>query len=270
MRWMVAMLAVLAVQDGGTSDVPLFHEPMTRPVPLKRPDWRYPPELVSRRVSGLVILKCVLSEEGVAEDCEVVKPLQGATEWAIGQVKSTRYTPVTLDGKPIRVRYVFNVRLTAPGGPVAPIPPARWQPIVPTQVDESCRGPTAAMCQQVALSLLRPDAGSADVDRAARLLGAACDAGQAAACEKLERSFVGPALLEALPQPPVRLSAPVQGDATRLVSVQGRAHDCMVAPGSLSEWVSSQLPDLKFSPAKYEGSPFETEHGIHYVLYPHK
>ena len=53
MRWMVAMLAVLTVQDGGTSDVPLFHEPMTRPVPLKRPAWRYPPELLGRRVSGL-------------------------------------------------------------------------------------------------------------------------------------------------------------------------------------------------------------------------
>jgi hypothetical protein len=43
-----------------------------------------------------------------------------------------------------------------------------------------------------------------------------------------------------------------------------------VEPGSLSEWVRGRLPDLKFSPATYEGTPFETEHGIHYVVYPRK
>src|SRR6185369_4107708 len=113
MSRILAMVVALAGQvDGGTSSaVPNFHEPMTRPVPVKRIEWRYPPELAARHVSGLLVVACVLSEEGVVEDCEAVKPLAGATDWAIAKLKSTRYTPVTLDGKPVRVRYVYSIRL---------------------------------------------------------------------------------------------------------------------------------------------------------------
>jgi Gram-negative bacterial TonB protein C-terminal len=272
MSWTVAMLAVLTAQgDGGTSSSVLtFHEPMTRPVPMKRLDWRYPPELLARHVSGLIILACVLSEEGVVEDCEVVKPLEGATDWAVSKVKSTRYTPVTLDGKPVRVRYVYSIRLSPDGAPADQTPPVRWRPVVPKQMAESCRGPNAPVCHEVALSLLRPDAGSSDLDRAGRLLGAACAAGHGPACAKLERSFVAPSLLQDLPQPSFPVPSLVEGYASCLVSTQGRGHDCIVDPGPLSEWVSGRLPDLKFSPASYEGTPFETEHGIHYVVYPRK
>jgi len=272
MSWAIAVLAALTAQaDGGTfSSVQTFHEPMSRPVPLKRIDWSYPAELRTRRISGLVVLGCVLSEEGVVEDCEVVKPVQGATDWAIAKVKSTRYTPVTLDGKPVRVRYVYAIRLRASGGPVDHSPPPRWRPVVPTQMAESCRGPNAPVCHEVAVSLLRPDAGSADVDRAARLLGAACEGGHGPACARLERSFVAPVLLEELPRPGFPVPSLVEGDASCLVSAQGRGHDCVVQPGPLSEWAGARLPDLKFSPATYEGTPFETEHGIHYVVSPRK
>lgn len=271
MSWTIAMLAVLMAQaDGGTfSSVPAFHEPMSRPVPMSRIDWHYPPELRARHISGMVILGCVLSEEGIVEDCEVVKPLEGATDWAIAKIKSTRYTPVMLDGKPVRVRYVYNVRLS-PGGPPDPSPPLRWRPVIPKQMAESCRGPNAAVCHEVALSLLRPDAGSADVDRAARLLGAACEGGNGPACRKLEGSFVAPELLDRLPQPGFPVPSLVDGSASCLVSTQGRAHDCIVEPGPLSEWMSGRLPELKFSPATHEGTPFETEHRIRYVVYPRR
>ncbi|HET9037570.1 MAG TPA: energy transducer TonB [Myxococcaceae bacterium] len=272
MSWLIAILAVVTAQgDGGTSSsVPTFHEPMTRPVPMKPIDWRLPFELRQRGVTGLVILACVLSEEGVVEECEVVKPVEAATDWAIAKVKSTRYTPVTLDGKPVRVRYVYNVRITGRGAPVESVPPTRWRPVVPKQMAETCRGSNAAKCHEVALSLLRPDAGGADLDRAARLLGAACEAGHEPACAKLERAFVAPALLQHLPQPSFPVASLVEGYASCLVSPQGRGHDCIVEPSPLSEWVRGQLPGLKFSPATYEGTAFETEHGIHYVLYPRK
>jgi len=272
MSRILAMVVALAGQvDGGTSSaVPNFHEPMTRPVPVKRIEWRYPPELAARHVSGLLVVACVLSEEGVVEDCEAVKPLAGATDWAIAKLKSTRYTPVTLDGKPVRVRYVYSIRLPADGKPAEPSPPQRWRPVVPKQMRESCRGSNAPVCNEVALSLLRPDGGNPDVDRAARLLGAACEAGYEPACARLERSFVAPALLDALPQPSFPVPSLVEGYASCVVSTQGRGHDCIVEPGPLSEWVGGRLPALKFSPARYEGTPFETEHGIHYVVYPSK
>ena len=162
MSRILAMVVALAGQvDGGTSSaVPNFHEPMTRPVPVKRIEWRYPPELAARHVSGLLVVACVLSEEGVVEDCEAVKPLAGATDWAIAKLKSTRYTPVTLDGKPVRVRYVYSIRLPADGKPAEPSPPQRWRPVVPKQMRESCRGSNAPVCNEVALSLLRPDGGT--------------------------------------------------------------------------------------------------------------
>jgi hypothetical protein len=139
MSWTVAVLAVLTAQvDGGTfSSVPTFHEPMNRPVPMTRIDWRHPP----RNVSGMVILAC---------------------------------------------------------------------------------------------------------------------------------SFVAPELLQKLPQPSFPVPTLVDGSASCLVSAQGRGHDCIVEPGPLSEWVSSRLPEMKFSPARYEGIPFETEHRIRYVVYPRK
>ena len=245
MSWLIAILAVVTAQgDGGTSSsVPTFHEPMTRPVPMKPIDWRLPFELRQRGVTGLA---------------------------ASAKVKSTRYTPVTLDGKPVRVRYVYNIRITGRGAPVESIPPTRWPPVVPKQMAETCRGSSAAKCHEVALSLLRPDAGGADLDRAARLLGAACEAGHEPACAKLKRAFVAPALLQHLPQPSFPVVSLVEGYASCLVSPQGRGHDCIVEPSPLSEWVRGQLPGLKFSPATYEGTAFETEHGIHYVLYPRK
>lgn len=272
MSWVVTVLVVLSAPgDGGVSSAaPAFHEPMTRPVPLKRIDWRNPPELAARHVSGLVVLGCVLSEQGVVEDCDVVKPLDGATDWAIAQIKSTRYTPVTLDGKPVRVRYVYSIRFPAEGKPVEREPPPRWRPVVPKQMRESCRGANAPMCTQVAASLLRPDGGKPEVDRAARLLGAACEGGHAPACAALERSFVAPALLDPLPQPTFPVPSMVEGYASCLVSAQGRGHDCVAEPGSMSDWVRDRLPGLKFSPATYDGTPFETEHGIHYVIYPRK
>ena len=203
MSWMVAMLAVLTAQgDGGTSSsVAAFHEPMTRPVPMKRLDWRYPPELLARRVSGLIILACVLSEEGVVEDCEVVKPLEGATDWAVGKVKSTRYTPVTLDGKPVRVRYVYSIRLSAGGAPAARS--------LRRGGDRSCRSrwpsPVVARTQRCAMRSRSRCCGRTRAARTStgplRLLGAACAAGHGAACAKLERSFVAPSLLQDLPQP---------------------------------------------------------------------
>jgi hypothetical protein len=237
---------------------------------MKRIEWRIPPELAARHVSGLIVVGCVLTEQGVIENCDVVKPLEGATDWAIAKLKSTRYTPVTLDGKPVRVRYVYSIRLRADGMPAEPNPPPRWRPVVPKQMRESCRGPNAAVCNEVALSLLRPDGGRPDVDRAARLLGAACEAGHGPACARLERSFVAPALLDELPQPIFPVPSLVEGYASCLVSTQGRGHDCIAEPGSLSDWVRDRLPGLKFSPATYEGKPFETEHGIHYVIYPRK
>ena len=199
MSWMVAMLAVLTAQgDGGTSSsVAAFHEPMTRPVPMKRLDWRYPPG--AARAPRL------------RADHPGVRPERGGRRRGLrgGEAAGGRDRLGHRQGEE-HALYAGHARREAGpralrvqhpalgrGRPGRPRSLRRGgAPVVPKQMAESCRGPNAAVCNEVALSLLRPDAGSADLDRAGRLLGAACAAGHGAACAKLERSFVAPALLE--------------------------------------------------------------------------
>ena len=68
-------------------------------------------------VSGLVIVKCVLTREARAQDCVVVKKLgpsidQVIVDWLYGST----WTPVMFQGQPVQVSYVFNFKITAPAG----------------------------------------------------------------------------------------------------------------------------------------------------------
>jgi TonB family protein len=266
--WVVATVLTLASGgDGGTASdsPPAFREPMTRPVLVSRTDFTYPRELLAQRITGLLILRCVITEVGTVEDCVVIKPLPRFTEWALEKLKTARYTPVTLEGRPIRVRYVFNFDVRIAGVPkwheVRP-----WRPHVPENIARACRGANAQPCTDTAMSILDADAGPADVDKAGRLLGSACEQNIQSACRALQVDFEAPRMLESLPAPDFRVAAPVEGDVTCLVSAEGRAHDCIAAAGPLSEWVVSRMAGVRFAPARYRGQPFETEHAIRYVV----
>ena len=205
MGWMIPMLLALrSTSDGGASSEPppLFHEPMTRPVPLTKIDWSYPKDLLPNvRLQGV---------------------------------------PPENQPRPLR-------------------------PVVPENIAQACRGQNAQVCRDTAVAMLETDAGPADLDKASRLLGAACEQGVESACRTLEDAFEAPRMLEDLPPPrfPVR---PEEGEVSCLISAQGRAHDCIGAPGPLREWAAASFQAIKFAPARYPGRPFETEHAIHYVV----
>ena len=60
-----------------------------------------------------MIVKCILTVEGRAEDCTVIKGLgppvdQTVLRWLAG----VSWFPVTFQGKPQRVSYVFNFHLS--------------------------------------------------------------------------------------------------------------------------------------------------------------
>lgn len=266
MSWVVALLAMSWMGDGGSSEPPpLFHEPMTRPVPLTKMDLSLPAEVIQERTAGLVILRCVIAETGVVEDCEVIKSVPKLTEWALKKMKGACYTPVTLEGRPIRVRYVFDFNVRAHGVPPND-QPGPWRPQVPPNIAQACRGTNAPICRETAMSILTGDAGPADVDKAGRLLGAACDQGIEPACQTLIQLFEAPRMLQDLPAPLFEVPTAVEGNVSCLISADGRPHDCIAQPGPMSDWVVSTMPGVRFAPAKYRGRPFETEHAIRYVI----
>ena len=75
-------------------------------------------------VSGLLIVRCILSVEGRAEDCRIVKPLVPALDREVLQwLAGSSWSPVTLDGKPQRVSYVFNFNFRLERAAPAKAPP---------------------------------------------------------------------------------------------------------------------------------------------------
>ena len=97
---------------------PGWAEGMTRPVLRSSPNGGPAPDVPKGAgVSGLVIVKCVLTREARAQDCVVVTKLgpsidQVIVDWLYGST----WTPVMFQGQPVQVSYVFNFKITAPSG----------------------------------------------------------------------------------------------------------------------------------------------------------
>jgi protein TonB len=61
-----------------------------------------------------MIVKCVITTEGKLENCRIIKPLPHMEQAVLDSLYSRRYTPVTFQGRPVSVDYVFNIRLKIP------------------------------------------------------------------------------------------------------------------------------------------------------------
>jgi protein TonB len=82
----------------------------TAPVPLARPAPGYP-ELARRaRVEGTVVLEAVIDRNGDVVDVQIVKDVRlGCGEAAREAVRSWRYLPATLNGRPVSVMMTVTV-----------------------------------------------------------------------------------------------------------------------------------------------------------------
>jgi protein TonB len=103
----------------GTSDVYLANPGagIVPPKPTNSPKPGYTPEAMRRRIQGGVSLQCVVNTDGRCEDIKVVASLDsvyGLDEQAIQAAGEWRFTPGTLNGKPVKVRmnidFSFNLR----------------------------------------------------------------------------------------------------------------------------------------------------------------
>jgi protein TonB len=94
--------------------VPFSMGTMTPPVLMSGTQLQYTREALEAHVSGLLIAKCVITRGGDVENCRIIKGLPHMNEAVLSALASRHYTPVTYQGKPISVSYIFNVKLDLP------------------------------------------------------------------------------------------------------------------------------------------------------------
>ncbi|MGQ0508919.1 MAG: protein kinase domain-containing protein [Myxococcaceae bacterium] len=92
-----------------------FGEGMSRPTQLEGREIQYTREALSTKVEGEMVVRCVITTTGKLENCLVIKGLPYMNEAVLAALATRVYTPVTFQGRPVKVNYVFNIRLRHPG-----------------------------------------------------------------------------------------------------------------------------------------------------------
>lgn len=84
---------------------------VSAPIPINRPEPRYTEEARRARIQGIVILSCIVDEQGAVRNIRVVKGLElGLSESAVTTVsKEWRYKPALKNGKPVPVHFIIRV-----------------------------------------------------------------------------------------------------------------------------------------------------------------
>ncbi len=93
------------------------------PVVINRVEPIYPEEARKARIMGIVIVRAVISRDGVVKDVQVLKPLPfGLDQAAVDAVKQWTFKPATLEGKPVDVYFnlTINFKLSMPPPPPPP------------------------------------------------------------------------------------------------------------------------------------------------------
>ncbi|MGO9063773.1 MAG: TonB family protein [Myxococcaceae bacterium] len=85
---------------------------ITRPVLISGPNGRttpvYSEAARAAGVEGTVIVRCTLTVEGEAKNCDFVKSIPKLDELVLEFLSGARFQPVIFRGMPIQVVYVFN------------------------------------------------------------------------------------------------------------------------------------------------------------------
>jgi protein TonB len=95
--------------DGSDGPLPVGGE-IARPTLLYKVDPEYPEAARRARVHGTVTVQAVIGREGAVEDAQIVHSSHRLLEQAsLDAVRQWRYTPVLLNGRPVRVTFVVHV-----------------------------------------------------------------------------------------------------------------------------------------------------------------
>ncbi len=87
---------------------------MTRPTKLSGSDPVFTREALEAKVSGVMIVKCVITTAGSLTNCRVIKGQPHMDQAVLSALSTHRYSPVLFQGQPVSVEYVFTIRLVPP------------------------------------------------------------------------------------------------------------------------------------------------------------
>ncbi|HVP66100.1 MAG TPA: energy transducer TonB [Anaeromyxobacteraceae bacterium] len=87
---------------------------MKRPVFRSGPELAYTPAALERGVEGLIVVKCVITVQGLVRECRVLKSLPSLDAAVVDALEHRVYEPARLGGEPVEVDYVFKVNLRLP------------------------------------------------------------------------------------------------------------------------------------------------------------
>ncbi len=86
---------------------------VVKPVKIHAPQPHYTEIARKVRVEGTVIVQAIIDEQGEVTNVEVLKGLSmGLTESAVDTIKTWKFKPATLRGKPVAVYYTLTVTFT--------------------------------------------------------------------------------------------------------------------------------------------------------------
>jgi hypothetical protein len=145
-----------------------------------------------------------------------------------------------------------------------------WAPPADSDTKQLCIPERASRCTDQALALIDPAAAEKQPDQAARLLGAACQSGDARACNTLDTRYTPPKRLD-----PIRNdighglghASTSFGEVACTITVQGEALKCRgIRDGGYTASYTEELLRKRYSPAALDGQPFESEYIERYVI----
>jgi hypothetical protein len=145
-----------------------------------------------------------------------------------------------------------------------------WSPPPDTDTQQLCIPERASRCTDQALALIDPAAAEKQPDKAGRLLGAACQSGDARACSTLDTRYTPPKRLD-----PIRndighglgQASTSYGEVACTITVQGEAIKCRtIREGGYNWRYIEVLLRNRYTPAALDGQPFESEYVERYVI----
>ncbi|WP_095985903.1 protein kinase domain-containing protein [Cystobacter fuscus] len=111
----VPVVAMAPAVDTRKADGPVpYQEGMPRPVEIQGKEIVFSREARAARVSGVMIVKCVITLKGSVENCRVIKGLPHMNEAVVQSLQARLYKPMVIDGRPTAVDYPFVIRLVPP------------------------------------------------------------------------------------------------------------------------------------------------------------
>ncbi len=91
-----------------------FGEGMTRPSSIAADEIQFTREAREARVSGTMIVRCLITTEGSLQNCRIMKSVPMMDQAVLSSLAQHRGAPVMYQGRPVSVEYTYTIRLKSP------------------------------------------------------------------------------------------------------------------------------------------------------------